>query len=246
MSPELVSLYGTSTWEALDDRSRRRLALLDVANLFSLTLHGERPLVQGLCDQMYSRQDDVVTRYMHHFVDEENKHMMLFSDFCHRYVGKVYPYKKLALPRDHAPREEDVRFFVRALIVEELGLYYNAALAVDERVHDVVRAINRLHRTDESRHVAFGWRVLAELVPEVAPRWPEGTLAGLREWVAAYLRHCWADYYNVEVYADAGLPDPLALRKQALAAGREHRRLASRKVVDGLLRLGLLAAEPAP
>ena len=43
-----------------------------------------------------------ITEYLHHFVDEENKHMVMFGEFCNRYIGKVYPEKKISLGREYA------------------------------------------------------------------------------------------------------------------------------------------------
>ena len=63
-----------------------------------LTLQGERPLVAGISDRLYSKRVTAdATEYLHHFLDEENKHMVMFGMFLNRYVGKVYPEKKIAL-----------------------------------------------------------------------------------------------------------------------------------------------------
>jgi hypothetical protein len=247
MAPELVSLYGTRAWERLDEAGRCRLGFYELVNFFSLTLHGERPLVQGLCNQMYSRRNADVTRYIHHFLDEENKHMVMFGEFCERYAGKVYPQKKIMLPKQYAKGEEDVTFFVKVLIVEELGDYYNVAMQRDERLAPIAREINRIHHADEARHIIFGRRLLREIWNEYAPTFSAETLAGLREWLPSYLRSSWADFYNPSVYRDAGVPDAYAARQEALDAEvcREHRRRVSRKLVDYFLEIGLLVEEPA-
>ena len=247
MPPELISLYGTPAWDALDEPTRRRLSLYELANFFSLTLHGERPLVQGLCNQMYSRQNADVTEYIHHFLGEENRHMVMFAMFCNRYAGKVYPLKKLALPRKYAKGEEDVVFFIKVLVIEELGDYYNVALSYDDRLPQIVQEVNRFHHRDEARHIVFGRQLLKEMFDEYSPKWPEGTLEGLREWLVNYLRASWADFYNPAVYKDAGVPDGYEARKFALEAEpcREHRARASKKLVDYFLETGILDEVPA-
>ena len=247
MPPELISLYGTESFEKLDDDQRRRLALFETVNFFSLTLHGERPLVQGLCNQMYSRQNREVSEYLHHFLDEENKHMVMFAEFCNRYGGKVYAQKKMIIPKTYAKGEEDVTFFIKVLIVEELGDYYNVAMQRDARLAPIAREINRIHHADEARHIIFGRRLLAELWSEYSPQWPEETRTGLRQWLADYLRASWADFYNPQVYRDAGVPDAYEARQAALAAAccRDHRVRVSRKLLDYFLEVGILAAEPA-
>lgn len=247
MSPELLSLYGTPAFDALDETQQKRLSLFEIGNFFSLVLQGERPLVQGLVHRLYLRKTGrEVTEYLHHFVDEENKHMVMFGEFCHRYVGRVYPEKKVALPREYAKGEEEVAFFCKVMVVEELGDYYNVALMRDERVEPFVREINRVHHVDESRHLAFGRRYLADLFAEHASSWSAETLAGFRGWLVDYLRSSWGDYYNPAMYRDAGLDDGYELRQLALSnpAGVEHRRRASAKLVGYFIDCGLLAEEP--
>ena len=247
MSPELVSLHGTTTWDGLDEPARRRLSFYELVNFFSLTLHGERPLVQGLCNQMYSRRNEEVTRYIHHFLDEENKHMIMFGEFCNRYAGRVYPQKKIALPRKYVRGEEDVIFFIKVLIVEELGDYYNVLMQRDERIAPIAREVNRIHHQDEARHIVFGRHLLRELWEEHVPKWSADTLDGLRAWLPEYLRSSWADFYNPSMYKDAGLDDPFGVRKLALEdpVCREHRVRVSQKLVDYFLDVGILLEEPA-
>lgn len=247
MSPELISLYGTPVWDGLDERARRRLSFWELANLFSLTLQGERPLVQGLCNQIYSRQNKECTEYLHHFLDEENKHMVMFGEFCNRYAGKVYSWKKLVVPKQYAKGEEDVTFFIKALVVEELGDVYNVAIMKDERVSDIARTINRIHHSDEARHIIFGRRRLLEMWQEFSPAWSPETLAGVRSWLADYLRASWNDFYNPSAYRDAGIPDPYEARQAALAAEccREHRVRVTRPLTNYFLEVGILETEPA-
>ena len=246
MPPELISLYGTPAWEKLDEEQRHKLSLFEMANLFSLTAQGEMPLVQGLIGQMYPHHDPDITEYLHHFLDEENKHMVMFTEFCRRYVGKVYLYKKIALPRKYEKGEEDVSFFIKALTVEEIGDYYNVLAAKDERVHPIVREINALHHSDEARHIVFGREVMRSTFEEHSADWSKETLASVREWIANYLRSSWADFYNPAVYRDAGIPDGYAAREFALGSEvcRAHRKRASAKLVSFLLESGILEVEP--
>ena len=86
---------------ALDDAQRKRLSFYELAGFFSLILQGERPLLEGMSHRLYTLEKRLpVLEYLHHFLDEENKHMVMFGEFCHRYIGKVYPEKKIALPRE--------------------------------------------------------------------------------------------------------------------------------------------------
>lgn len=248
MPPELISIHGTPAYEALDEAQRKKLSLYEIGNFFSLVLQGERPLVQGLVHRLYLKSSSrEVTDYLHHFVDEENKHMVMFGEFCNRYVGKVYPEKKIALAREYGKGEEEVAFFCKVMVVEELGDYYNVVIDRDERCEPLVRKLNRVHHVDEARHLAFGRVYLAELFARHAPAWSAETLAAFRAWLTDYLRASWGDYYNPTMYRDAGLADAYEVRQAALAhpACAAHRQRASAKLVKYFLAHGLLAEAPA-
>jgi hypothetical protein len=248
MPPELISLYGTSAWEALEEPARRRLSLFEMGNLFSLVLQGERLLVQGLAHRLYGKgTGHEITGYLHHFLDEENKHMVMFGEFCQRYVGKVYPEKKLALPRRYEPGQEEVVFFCMAMVVEELGDFYNVAVGQDERVDPLVREINKVHHVDEARHLAFGRLHLRELFEQHSPGWSPAALDEFRAWLGGYLQAAWSDYYNPAVYRDAGIAEAYEVRQSTIAhpAARAHRERASAKLVDYFVSTGLLSERPA-
>ena len=120
-APEMVSIHGTGAWEALDEPTRRKLAFFEAVNFFSLNIHGERSLLEGLARRLYRRDDALHTRYLHHFLDEENKHMVYFGNFCMKYAGKVYPDRRMqAGEREYEDGEEDLLFFARILIFEEI------------------------------------------------------------------------------------------------------------------------------
>lgn len=248
MPPELISIYGTPVYETLDEATRMRLSLHEISNLFSLVLQGERLLVQGLAHRLYSTSNNhEITEYLHHFLDEENKHMVMFGEFCNRYIGKVYPEKKISSPKTYAKGEEEVVFYCKVMVVEELGDYYNLIIEKDERVDALVREINKVHHVDEARHLAFGRVQLAELFAKYSPEWSPETLAGFREWLVAYLRASWGDYYNPAMYRDAGIADSYEVRQMAMAhpVCTAQRQAASAKVVSYFIKTGLLAEEPS-
>ncbi|MBK7779017.1 MAG: diiron oxygenase [Sandaracinaceae bacterium] len=248
MAPELMSIWGTEHWDTLTEEQRVRLSLYECANFFSLTLQGERPLVAGLSDRLYSKRVTAdATEYLHHFLDEENKHMVMFGMFLNRYVGKVYPEKKVALDRTYAKGEEEVMFFCKALVVEELGDYYNMQMMGDQRIEPIVRELNDLHHRDESRHIAFGRLHLRELSERWLAEWPDEVRVRVQTWLAQYLKASWADFYNPSMYRDAGIPDAFNVRNAILAhpASATLRNTASAKLVRLFVDCGLLTEVPA-
>lgn len=245
MSPELISLYGTDFYDQLSEQQQQRLSFTELCNFFSLVLQGERPLVQGLVHRLYLKSTEPeVSDYLHHFIDEENKHMVMFGMFLNRYLGKVYPEKKIMVPRKFAKGEEEVAFLCKVLVVEELGDYYNVFMWHDDRIHPLVSEINRVHHYDESRHLAFGRARLAESFKEHSPNWDTDTLTSFREWLVNYLNSSWGDYYNPTMYTDAGLDNGYELRQLAIENARETRIKASERLVNLFLEAGILERPP--
>jgi hypothetical protein len=218
MSPELISIYGLPAWEALDEVSRRRLAFHECVNFFALNIHGERALMEGIARRLYARDLADHAHYLHHFLAEENQHMTWFGGFCRRYAGKIYPDRKLVLPREHAPGEEDVLFFARVMIFELLVDTFNRRMAKDDRLHPLVREINRRHHEDESRHLAFGRLLVEDLWRRHSPKWSDAVRAAVPAYLAAYLTATWKEYYNPDVYRDAGIADPIRVAREAFAS----------------------------
>ena len=242
-TPELISLHGTPEYDGLDERARQRLSRLEALNFFSLNIHGERALIEGLARRLWAPGAEEATPYLHHFLDEENNHLAYFGTFCTRY-GRIYPDRKLALPGEAAPGEEDVLFFGRVLVFEEIVDHYNRTMADDERLHPLARRINELHHRDESRHLAFGRWHVRQLFERHAPGWPAEVRQRVREYMADYVEATWREYYNPTVYQDAGLGDPYGLQRRALLATAERRRQIADPCLRVLRKAGLLAEEP--
>lgn len=245
MSPELVSLHGTPWWDALDEAGRRRLAFLECANFFALNIHGERALIEGLARRLYVRELADHAHYIHHFLAEENQHMTWFGGFCQRYAGKVYPDRHFTLPREYAPGEEDLLFFGKVLIFELIVDGCNLRMAKDDRLHPLVREINRRHHDDESRHLAFGRLVVEDLWERYSPTWSPEIQSGIRSYLAAYLESTWREYYNPDVYRDAGIAESFRVAREAFVAPASVARRAEveRRCVRILGEIGL-GAEP--
>lgn len=246
-SPELLSLYGTEYYDTLTDDQKRRLSFYEAVNFFSLNIHGEKPLVEGLASRLYKKSSkSAVNAYLHHFLDEENKHMVYFGGFCQRYAGKIYPDKKISFPREYAKGEEDFLFFAKVMIFEEIVDVYNREMSADPRLASVVREINRLHHVDEVRHLSFGRRHTKDLFDEFSPSWSAETLAGVRAYLASYLKATWREYYNPDVYLDADLATPFQIASLAAThpACKARERRIQADCVAYLKKNGMIDGEP--
>ena len=248
MSPEITTLSGTEVWSTLSDEQIRKLTITETATLFSNTLNGEKLLVSGLSSQLYSgaRATPEITDYLHHFIDEENKHMIMFGIFCKKYLGRIYPDKKFSLARKYAPGEELLSFYALAMVVEAYGDYYNIRVMQDDRCAPIVREISHLHHVDEARHLAFDRAYLTELAQEYLPTWDEATLTNFRAWLAGFMRVNWVTFYNPAAYRDAGIADPYEVQKIAMASPQQValRQKISQPIVKFFLKIGLLNETP--
>lgn len=247
MSPEFLSLYGTDIYAELTEKQQRSLSFFETVNFFSLNIHGEKSLIEGLAHRLYKKELSEFSEYIHHFLDEENKHMIYFGGFCQRYAGKIYKDRKLVFPRDYAEGEEDFLFFARVMIFEELVDYYNVRLARDERLESTCRQINLVHHLEESRHLVFGREVVAKLFDKFSPAWTDEVLLSVRQYLEDYFSVCWKEYYNPDVYRDAGLKDPHDLVSVAWHSSwsTKHRLAAAERCRNFLVEKGILLGEAA-
>jgi P-aminobenzoate N-oxygenase AurF len=244
--PELVSIHGTEAWESLDEAARKRLSFFEAVNFFSLNIFGERQQMEGLARRLYDPDKRAITPYLHNFLDEENKHNVFFGTFCLRYGGKVYAHPKLSLPREYAPGEEDLLFFAKILIFEEIADRHNVAMGKDSRLVPVARQINQVHHMEEARHLRFGRAVVRDLWTRHSPTWPRETVENVSEHLRDYLEATWLEYFNPAVYRDAELADAFALRQLALEhpAVKARRRALSERCVRFLCETGIFPDEP--
>ena len=245
-SPELISLHGMDIYDGMTKADRKRLSFYEAINFFSLNINGEKSLVQGLAERLYRKGNDEITRYLHHFLDEENKHMVYFGGFCTRYAGKTYREKKMVFPRDYEPGEQDFLFFAKVLVFEEIVDVYNIAMSRDERLVPLARQINLLHHRDEARHLVFGRQIVKDLFAHHAPRWSGETRRQMCEYLKGYFVAAWKEYYNPDVYRDAGLQEPFEIQEMAFenANARAHRKRISEGCVRYFLENNILDEEP--
>jgi hypothetical protein len=246
-APEFVSLHGTPLWDALDEPARRRLAFHEACNFFSLNIHGEQELIAGLARRAYQQGDRELIAYLHHFLDEENKHMLWFGEYCMRYLGRIYPDRKLAFPREFAAGEEDLLFFAKVMVFEFIVDAYNLSMGRDERLDPLARQIHWQHHVDEARHLAFGASMVAKLKDTFFSQCDAQKQCEIRDYLHAYTEATWREYYNPDVYKDAGFEDPYGTMDAAWQhpATRAFRARIAERLDATLAELGLAAAEPA-
>jgi len=225
LSPELLSVHGTALARELPESQLKLLSKWECINAFSLNVEGERELISMLSAQLYLPDLPDIETYIHHFIDEENKHLWFFGEFCRRYGGKIYSSKKTGVVDERFGREMSFfLLFARIFLFEEIGSHYNVVAGGDPRVSPFVRMIHRIHHADEARHITFGRAILsgskeiAFAASDQAER--DAAIAHLQR----FLRISIEALYQPAMYRDSGIAGGVALRRTLLAdpVRREH------------------------
>ncbi len=216
MSESLLPIAGLAVYRELSDEQRWRLTLLEAANFFSLNIAGERELMSGLAQRLYRGRPAFISNYLQHFLEEENAHTAVFARFCLDYGGGIFPDRQVRFPREFLRGEEELLFFARVLIFEEVAHFYNKAMSGDPEVWPLARDINRYHAEDETRHIAFGRLQVEDMWERCAAQWSADDRKRIGRYLAQYTTMVLQSYVNPDVYRAFGLPTDI--RQQILAS----------------------------
>lgn len=243
MSPELTTTYGTEWAEKLSPEQLHRLSKHESINFYSLNVHGIRELLVEVVNRIHTAGFETPSEFFHHFIGEENEHMWFFAEFCLRYGKKIYRQPaggaETAAPSD---KVQSLLVFARILVFEELVDHFNSAMAEDERLHETIRGINRIHHQDESRHIAFGRELVNLLHQDLKRTATEQELDEVSTYLRRYMRHSFESLYHPQVYRDAGIERPHELRRALLEspARAEAEQRTFRKTAKFLEKTGLI------
>ncbi|MGA5043386.1 diiron oxygenase [Streptomyces arboris] len=243
MSPELNTTYGTEWAEKLTPEQLHTLSKHESINFYSLNVHGIRELLVEVVNRIHTTGFETPSEFFHHFIGEENEHMWFFAEFCLRYGKKIYRQPaggaETAAPSD---KVQSLLVFARILIFEELVDHFNSAMAEDERLHETIRGINRIHHQDESRHIAFGRELVSLLHQDLKRTATEQELDEVSTYLRRYMRHSFESLYHPQVYRDAGIERPHELRRALLEspARAEAELRTFRKTAKFLEKTGLI------
>lgn len=225
MSAEVSSLSDHPALLALAPEARWRFGLLETVNFFSLNIHGEQSLVAELVARLYrgrsGSESPAVSRYLQHFIHEENSHTYMLAEFCNRYYGRVMPeivsrFETPSLSRTGT----DLLFFSRVYVLETMLDMVNRTSMQDETLDSTVRAMHRAHHLDEARHMAFDRAIIKSLTTKMREAGQFDELDAVERLVSGYARYAFALLANPRVYREAGIPDPLHVMKQVQASPR--------------------------
>lgn len=232
MSEDLISVHGTAAAGELTHEQYLALSKWESINFYSLNVHGIRELMLEVVRRIHAPGYEIPTPFFHHFLGEENEHMWFFAEFCLRYGGRLFPDRAMAFPTDgHSAQFDNFVVFSRILIFEQIVDHFNSRMAADSSLPDTIRAINRVHHQDESRHIAFGAQLVRALWERLLATDDKREISTARRYVEKYIDSSLQQLYSVDAYRDAGIPDPFAFRTRVLgdpARPAAHAAIAAR------------------
>jgi hypothetical protein len=217
MTESMISIYGEPEYEALTIKEKIKLSQLEFCLVCSISSSGEKEVIANMVTRMLKSNYKDFRRYFYHFIEEENNHIYMFSEFCDLY-GEFFPvlYSYAQGNVWERPETGDLLTFCHVLIFEELGQGLNEVMSEDESLPELVRAINKYHVQDEGRHISFGRALVSEFAGKYRGLVSDGEWEKLKVHVGEYLSTRHYDYHNVKIYKSIGIKNALSLRNRMI------------------------------
>jgi hypothetical protein len=167
-----VPIYGSQSWEDLDERGRAELRRHMVAWQFSQFLHGEQGALICTAKIVNTVPDLDSKFYAATQVMDEARHVETYSKFLHDKVGLAYPINKnleYLLNDTIQDSRWDFTYLGMQILIEGLAL---AAFGLirDLTEDPLARAVVAYVMEDEARHVAFGRLALRDFYPQLTQK----------------------------------------------------------------------------
>lgn len=246
---ELLSVAGLGL--DLTAEQKAILSREELASIVDMGIRFECALMAGFCLQLFSTHDltDPRVVYALHEVGEETRHSRLFS----RLLGQLAPTAKN--PLDHWLLRRIQRFGIGQIIRrpalldvlvlggEEIPDLFQKLASEHPDTDPFVKAVNKYHRMEEARHLAFARTV----VPE---RWAEAGWTdriAVRRVAPLVIGDMFRFIVHPGVYAAIGLPawdTWRAVQKTPQRIALRHE--ATRPVLKALVEGGALKAGRIP
>ena len=213
MPAHRISLYGTSLWDQLTEEQRKELSRQEAASIALSGIWFEAILMQMLIRYSYHRDPTTShIQYAYTEIADECRHSVMFARLVRKLDARHYRLDPLAhacgwllKTFSNAPLT-----FAAALFVEELLDQGQREVMNDETLEPLMRAVCRIHVTEEARHMRYAREELVRIMP--AQPWIARSVSRMVLAVVAALS---ADrLINPAVYARVGL-DPKEAKRVA-------------------------------
>jgi hypothetical protein len=168
MPAHRISLYGTYLWDQLTEEERKELSRQEAASIARSGIWFEAILMQMLIRYAYHRDPTTNhVQYAYTEIADECRHTVMFA----RLVRKLRAQHHRLDPLAHASGWMLKTFsngpltFAAALFVEELLDQGQREIMHDESLEPLMRAVCRIHVTEEARHMRYAREELVRIMP---------------------------------------------------------------------------------
>jgi hypothetical protein len=168
MSP----LYGSPTYEKLDQKGKDELARHMVSWQWSQFLHGEQGAAICAARLVESVPDIDAKFYAATQVMDEARHVEAYARLLHEKLGLAYPITpglKALLETVLTDRRWDMTYLGMQVLIEGLALAAFQSIR-DKSGSTLAGAVNAYVMQDEARHVAFGRLALKDAYKELTTK----------------------------------------------------------------------------
>ncbi|GAA3221764.1 diiron oxygenase [Pseudonocardia petroleophila] len=229
-----VSLYGTDLWDTLSDEQKRTLSIHELCSVARIGLWFEMILMQMLLRYSYDR--DPRSRHIQYALVEiadECRHSIMFAKMNAQCGVPDYRPRRVTheLGRFFKAVATGPAMFAGTLFVEEILDQLQREAMRDETVQPLTRMVNKIHVTEEARHVRYAREELVRLMPKV-----NAAERALANYLTARIAHVVAtNLIHRDVYASVGIDPAVGYRTaQANPHHQEMMRWSARKLVPFL------------
>ena len=224
MPAERISLYGTPLWEAMPQEQRIELSKHELASLVGTGLWFEIILIQMLTRHAFVRDpQDPSVQYALTEIGDETRHVQMFARSLGATGAPTYRPPKIIdlLARYYKATAWGPSLFAPVLVAEETLDRFQRSTMNDESLQPLIRMINRIHVTEEARHVRFAREEVARVFPTLNP--VSQAFHALK--TAAVAAAVVSVFISKDVYSAVGLDPKEAARA---ARGNPHHHEAKR------------------
>lgn len=167
-----LNIYGSPTWEKLDEKGRIELRRHEASRLFSQFMHGEQGALICTAKIVQTIPEIDAKFYAATQVIDEARHVETYARFLNEKLDLVYPinqHLKSLLDNVIQDSRWDMTYLGMQIIIEGLALAAFASVRDNAR-NTLAAALNAYVMQDEARHVAFGRLSLRDYYPQLTQK----------------------------------------------------------------------------
>jgi hypothetical protein len=241
IADELLTIADLPELATLNAQQRRLLSRLEVASTVELGIRFEAILMAGLALEVAGYDDlaDPAAVYALHEIGEETRHSRLFSRLLAQLDRAPNPLRRFDRIQAWGVRKilrRPALFYVLVLAGEEIPDLVQKHSADHCDTDPFLRAVNRYHRAEEARHLAYARTMLPQRWASVSPM----ERLAVRHLSPLLVKVMFDSLVHPGVYRAVGLPSWSTWKRTQHSPRRVAlRHAAARPILASLIEVGV-------